>query len=401
MLQIGNGTSGNLNGTAGTALTFGGRGTANFNEAAGVNQGMGTLTFTGGMGTVESTYAGSATNSVTFSNVAARAAGASGYFYSTGGTNGISDKIVLTQFGGVTTPTGTLLDKGLFFNDGTTVSYATYDSGGFVRAFGSSDAGYLAAPTGSTIGASTATSNVVLTTGNITAQPTVSANTINMGANSIAMSAAGQTLSVNGLLSSGASAATLNTGNVQPVSAGGEMVVNVVGASDGLNIGSIIQNNTSASALTKTGSGTLTLSGPNTYSGVTYIDGGVLSLANASALGGGGNITFNGGTLQYSASNTTDFSGRIVNSTGPISIDTGGQTITFATKLANTNVGGLIKNGAGTLILTTAGAYGGPTIINSGTLKDGAGSVLPDNLVQSIAPAHGILVVPPRIGFSR
>ena len=87
-------------------------------------------------------------------------AGATGNFVVSGGTNGSSNKIVLT---GATT--GALLDKGYFFGGS---SYAAYDTGGFARAYGSADTSYVAA-TGSNNIASTATNNVALT-GNVTAQ---------------------------------------------------------------------------------------------------------------------------------------------------------------------------------------------------------------------------------------
>ena len=52
----------------------------------------------------------------------------------------------------------------------------------------------------------------------------------------------------------------------------------------------------------------MVLAGADTYSGATDINAGILSLANSAALGGGGSITFGGGTLQFSPSNTVDCS---------------------------------------------------------------------------------------------
>ena len=121
-------------------------------------------------------------------------------------------------------------------------------------------------------------------------------------------------------------------------------------------------------SLTKIGSGTLTLSASNSYSGMTTVSAGILSLANPAALAGGGNITFSGGTLQYTDSNSQDYSGKIVGSTGPISIDTNGVSVTFASNLISSNTGGLNKIGNGTLTLATTNAFSGNTLISGGTL---------------------------------
>ena len=128
-----------------------------------------------------------------------------------------------------------------------------------------------------------------------------------------------------------------------------------------------------AVGLTKSGNGTLTLSANNGYTGRTQVNGGVLAVNNTNALAGTGTISFGGGSLQYSASNTRDYSAKILNSGSAIAIDTNGQNVTFATGLGSSNTGGLTKSGAGTLTLTASNGYTGGTTISSGTLQVGNG----------------------------
>ena len=122
-------------------------------------------------------------------------------------------------------------------------------------------------------------------------------------------------------------------------------------------------------SLVKTGSGTLTLNGTSTYTGGTKISGGILALGSSGALGTTGSLVFDSGTLQYSASNTVDYSARIKNSTtGPISIDTNGQTVAYASALDSSNTGGLTKLGTGTLTLSGTNTYTGATTLTGGML---------------------------------
>ena len=117
-------------------------------------------------------------------------------------------------------------------------------------------------------------------------------------------------------------------------------------------------------ALTKASSGLLTLSGNNTYSGGTNLMGGIIQAGSSSAFGTG-TISFTGGTLKYGSGINQDFSSQFSNSPGQAySIDTNGNTVTFAANL--TSLGGsLTKLGAGTLTLSGANTYGA-TIIGSG-----------------------------------
>ena len=125
--------------------------------------------------------------------------------------------------------------------------------------------------------------------------------------------------------------------------------------------------------INKTGTGTLLLSANNTYSGETLLAAGTLALGHANALGVGGNISFSGGTLQYGANNTSDYSNRLVGSGSAVKIDTNSQSVTYTSALASSNSGGLEKIGSGTLILAGNNTYTGGTTITVGTLQIGNG----------------------------
>jgi fibronectin-binding autotransporter adhesin len=115
--------------------------------------------------------------------------------------------------------------------------------------------------------------------------------------------------------------------------------------------------------------GTVILSGANTYTGGTQINGGVLALGNVDALGPSGTISFGGGTLQFSASNKEDYSSRFSNAADQAyRIDTNGQRVGLYEAL--TSIGGsLTKIGLGTLRLSGVNTYTGATTISEGTLQ--------------------------------
>ena len=125
-------------------------------------------------------------------------------------------------------------------------------------------------------------------------------------------------------------------------------------------------------AFGKGGAGTYTLTGTNTYTGGTTITEGILALGSAGAIGTTGTISLNGGTLQFSATNTTDYSSRIrLEDSTTSTIDTNGQAVTFASTLqvGASGDGALIKAGAGTLTVGGTNTYSGGTTLAAGTLK--------------------------------
>src|SRR5262249_1493975 len=101
-----------------------------------------------------------------------------------------------------------------------------------------------------------------------------------------------------------------------------------------------------------------------------------LALGSSGAIGTTGTITFGGGTLQFSSSNTTDYSSRFSNAASQAySLDTNGQTVAIASNLTSSG-GSLTKLGSGTLTVSGSNTYTGGTSINGGTLALGSSGAI-------------------------
>ena len=125
-------------------------------------------------------------------------------------------------------------------------------------------------------------------------------------------------------------------------------------------------------SLEQAGAGTLTLSGTNTYGSGTTLSAGTLALGSAGAISSGGTLSFTGGTLQFSSSNTTDYSARFSAAAGQsYRFDTNNQAVTLASPLTSDG-GSLAKLGAGTLTLSGDNTYTGGTTLSAGTLVLGS-----------------------------
>lgn len=172
-----------------------------------------------------------------------------------------------------------------------------------------------------------------------------------------------------------------NTANGQTISL--PLVLDGAGRYISANAGNLTLNGDiseagGAQSLTKSGSCTLTLGGTNTYTGGTVLSAGTLTLGSSQPIGTSGTLTFGGGTLQFSAANTTDYSSRFSGAAGQAyRLDTAGQSVTAAANLTSSG-GTLAKLGTGTLTLTgTGNTYGGATTIDNGTLRLLNGATLP------------------------
>jgi fibronectin-binding autotransporter adhesin len=130
-------------------------------------------------------------------------------------------------------------------------------------------------------------------------------------------------------------------------------------------------------ALTKSGSGTLTLSIANTYSGGTDVEAGTLQLSGPGTLGSSsGSVTVSGGTLDLGG--TSQIVGALSGSGGAIALGSGALTVNQSTSTsyagAISGTGSLTKSGTGTLILDGVNTYTGGTTVTAGALEIGDAS---------------------------
>jgi autotransporter-associated beta strand protein len=218
-------------------------------------------------------------------------------------------------------------------------------------------------------------------------------------------------------------------------------VGNSTGSATDLLISAVISNGSVAAAnLLKTGAGTLQLTGTNTYTGISSIQNGVLqhgandvlvatadvrvnanstnpatfdlngfnqtigSLTfggNAGVAGSVNSVTTGVGLLTLGGNVTVNANG---NPTTPASIsgnvdlpanrtftvnDSTGSVVDLSVSAVVSGTGGLTKAGTGTMELSGANTYSGITIVNAGTLRNGANDVIPGAIVVNATAASG------------
>ena len=139
-------------------------------------------------------------------------------------------------------------------------------------------------------------------------------------------------------------------------------------AATDLLVSAALANGAGANGLVKSGSGALSLSGANTYTGGTTLSSGTLEFASGS-LGASGAVTVASGVLRWASGNTEDISARLA-LTGAASLDTNGNDVTLASALSGNQA--LTKAGSGALVLggANSGLSSAWTVVD-GTLRAG------------------------------
>lgn len=156
-----------------------------------------------------------------------------------------------------------------------------------------------------------------------------------------------------------------------PVVLDGNPAIEVDSGTDTLS--GAIADGTQPGLLDKTGAGTLTLSGINTYTGSTTISGGTLALTGSGSIALSSGVT-NNGTLDVSQT-TSGASIQNLSGTGTVALGSKALTLTHASGTFDgtfTGTGSLIKQGSGTLILEgNSSSFAGTTEIAGGLLEVG------------------------------
>ncbi|MFM2068257.1 MAG: hypothetical protein RLZZ584_3166, partial [Pseudomonadota bacterium] len=151
----------------------------------------------------------------------------------------------------------------------------------------------------------------------------------------------------------------------------------------------VVAAGTPAIGLTKTGTGTVTLSRNNAYQGTTTVSDGRLALGTVNAIHPSGRLIVNGGTLDLGANASTlaGVSLQLGTITGTSGVLTSASTFDIQSGSVNaildgvavaagTPAIGLAKTGASTAALNRANLYRGQTTISAGELALGTGNAI-------------------------
>ncbi len=215
------------------------------------------------------------------------------------------------------------------------------------------------------------------------------------------------------LASMGANANAATLGGFDRIDPGvtDEFVISVTSSSGNpanavLTISSALNNSGGPTSVTKTGAGTLKMTNTNNFSGGLTVNQGTVEFSDPLAFSLGdpaGAIRLAGGTLKYSGPSDVNLTTHPITLLGASSfytptgtgvagnalsrgslIDTEVRNVTIA---GPSGPGGLVKVGAGSLIMSTAPTYAGATTILQGNAS-----------FQTLVGSSGLFLVPENIG---
>ncbi len=141
------------------------------------------------------------------------------------------------------------------------------------------------------------------------------------------------------------------------------------GGTNDIVLGTATLGAAASGALTKSGSGTLVMTGNNTYTGGTVLAAGTLSVGSTTNLPLAGGLTFNGGVLMLTGTEFADLDDYAVNwGTFNGGIGVGEATHTLVVTNDIQGAGEFTKSGPGTLLFLGTNTYSGGTRIQNGKL---------------------------------
>ncbi len=120
--------------------------------------------------------------------------------------------------------------------------------------------------------------------------------------------------------------------------------------------------------------------------------GGVMNVGTGGIVSSNGHYAVNlgGGTLSAAADWGSPLGMTLTDTNGAVTFDTAGHKITLTGAVGGS--GGLVKTGAGTLVLNGFNSFSGPTTVSGGTLAGAGNSLSPTLTVAagaSVAPGNG------------
>jgi fibronectin-binding autotransporter adhesin len=197
------------------------------------------------------------------------------------------------------------------------------------------------------------------------------------------------------VLDNDGSAAVISVSGRHAINSGVQLnsnaAITVTGGTDQLTFGGSIVDGAASSGLTLSGSGTLLLAGPNTYSGSTGVASGTLLLSNSLALQNStlttGGVAFNSSVASHAFTlGGLSGSGNIAladNAGNPVALGVGNNNSTNTFSGALSGNGSLALIGSGMLTLAGSNTFTGNTLLSGGTLVVANGAALQNSVLDA------------------